>query len=141
MNIPVVRSIDIPTETRPHVSCWNRTNADVVIFTFNFALELLLLFFLGLRERSSETLAMFERRETFFLKGINEEGEKRSDLKITAKCVWTLAGSYSELADIRSIVQFGNHIKCSPTLKHSVKLEFGKVLSLLKFIVMTSILA
>lgn len=63
-----------------------------------------------------------------------------SYLKITAKWVRTLdlADSCS-IADVRWIVQIVIQMKCSPIHQHRVKLEFGKVLSLLKFIMMTSI--
>ena len=43
------------------------------------------------------------------------------------------------VADVRWIVHIGTQMKCSPALQHRVKVEFGKVLSLLKFIMMTSI--
>lgn len=66
-----------------------------------------------------------------------------SYLKLTAKLVWNLdlADSYSKLADVRWSVQIGIQMKLSPTPQQSVELQFGKVLSFFKFILMTSILA
>lgn len=58
-----------------------------------------------------------------------------SHIRVTAEPV------HSKLAAVRLIVQTGIQMKCSLTLPHSIALVFGKVLPLLKFILMTFVSA